>query len=71
MTSAKATKRVRLTREMVMVTRVQRRLQPWQTATKIACECTTQQSAKAMETTRAATTRTVKARAKVRSRVWD
>jgi hypothetical protein len=39
--------------------------------TKIACECTTQQPSKAMETTRVAMTRTAKARVKARSRVCD
>jgi hypothetical protein len=38
---------------------------------KIEHERTTQQSTKAMETTRAATTRTAKARAKARSRVCN
>jgi uncharacterized protein YjaG (DUF416 family) len=68
MPTAKATRRVRTPRAMGTAMRVTK-LQQWQTVTKIACECTTQQPTKAMEITRAAMTRTAKARVKARSTV--
>jgi hypothetical protein len=63
-TTARATKRARTTRAMGMAMRVTKAgLQWWHTATKIACKSAiTQQSTKAIETTRAVTTRTAKAR---------
>jgi hypothetical protein len=65
-TTERVTKRGRMTRATETAMCVTKAgLQRWQMATKIACKrATTQQSTKAMETMRAATTRTAKVRGK-------
>jgi hypothetical protein len=70
-TTARATKRVRTTRAMVLVMRVTKAAATMANGDKDSHEHTTQQSSKAMEAMRAVITRTAKARAKARSRVFN